>query len=155
MPPNRQCHWGPLHVHIAVGQEGDLLARPAERLAPASRRQSPCVMQYLKQEQFRHEGVYPVIIQREDWDRVQELLNQNTRTRPAPGNKTKHRYAGLLACADCGNPFVPMIRYWNGNRRVEYVCKGYHRNGKTYCSSYRIHEETLDARVWELVPHGS
>ena len=44
-----------------------------------------------------------------------------------------------------------MIRYWNGNRRVEYVCKGYHRNGKTYCSSHRIHEETLDARVWELV----
>ena len=102
-------------------------------------------------EQFRHEGVYPVIIQREDWDRVHELLNQNTRTRPAPDNKTKHRYAGLLACAECGNPFVPMIRYWNGNRRVEYVCKGYHRNGKTYCSSHRIHEEVLDARVWELV----
>ena len=92
---------------------------------------------------------------REDWDRVHELLNQNTRTRPAPDNKTKHRYAGLLACAECGNPFVPMIRYWNGSRRVEYVCKGYHRNGKTYCSSHRIHEETLDARVWELVPHGS
>ena len=44
-----------------------------------------------------------------------------------------------------------MIRYWNGNRRVEYVCKGYHRNGKTYCSSHRVHEETLDAMVWELV----
>ena len=102
-------------------------------------------------ERFRHEGVYPVIIQREDWDRVQELLNQNARNLPAPGNKAKHRYAGLLACAECGNPFVPMIRYWNGNRRVEYVCKGYHRNGKTYCSTHRIHEETLDARVWELV----
>ena len=34
---------------------------------------------------------------------------------------------------------------------MEYVCKGYHRNGKTYCSTHRIHEETLDARVWELV----
>ena len=44
-----------------------------------------------------------------------------------------------------------MIRYWNGSRRVEYVCKGYHRNGKTYCASHRIHEEKLDARVWELV----
>ena len=98
-------------------------------------------------EQFRHEGVYPVIIQREDWDRVQELLNQHARNPPAPGNKAKHRYAGLLACAECGNPFVPMIRYWNGSRRVEYVCKGYHRNGKTYCSSHRIHEEVLDAEV--------
>ena len=102
-------------------------------------------------EQFRHEGVYPVIIQREDWERAQELLNQNARNHPAPGNKVKHRYAGLLSCAECGNPFVPMIRYWNGSRRVEYVCKGYHRNGKTYCASHRIHEETLDAMVWKLV----
>ena len=102
-------------------------------------------------EQFRHEGVYPIIIQREDWGRVQELLNQNARKHPAPGNKARHRYAGLLACAECGNPFVPLIRYWRGNSRVEYVCKGYQRNGKTYCASHRIHEETLDARVWELV----
>ena len=36
-------------------------------------------------------------------------------------------------------------------RQVEYVCKGYQRNGKTYCASHRVHEETLDARVWELV----
>ena len=102
-------------------------------------------------EQFRHEGIYPAIIRREDWEQVQELLNQNARNHPSPGNKAKHRYAGLLACAECGNPFVPMIRYWNGSRRVEYVCKGYHRNGKTYCASHRIHEEKLDALVWELV----
>ena len=40
-----------------------------------------------------------------------------------------------------------MIRYWNGKRRVEYVCRGYHRNGKSYCTSHRIHEEVLDAAV--------
>ena len=34
---------------------------------------------------------------------------------------------------------------------MEYVCKGYHRNGKAFCTSHRIHEEKLDARVWELV----
>ena len=44
-----------------------------------------------------------------------------------------------------------MIRCWNGKSRVEYVCRGYHRNGKTYCSSHRIHEETLDEQVWALV----
>ena len=36
-----------------------------------------------------------------------------------------------------------MIRYWRGNRRVEYVCLGYHRNGKNYCASHRIHEEII------------
>ena len=44
-----------------------------------------------------------------------------------------------------------MIRYWNGDRRVEYVCKGYQRSGKSYCSSHRIHEEKLDTMVWEYL----
>ena len=100
-------------------------------------------------EWYRHEGFFPVIISREQWDTVQRRLKEQAR--PANGNKAKHRYAGLLACRECGNPFVPMIRYWRGNRRVEYVCRGYQRNGKSYCGSHRIHEETLDAMVWEYL----
>ena len=95
----------------------------------------------------RHEGFYPAIITKEEWRQAQKLLKQNAR--PANDNRAAHRYAGLLTCGDCGNPFVPMIRYWNGNRRVEYVCKGYHDHGKEFCSSHRIHEETIDAQVME------
>ena len=65
--------------------------------------------------------------------------------------KSRSTYAGLLTCRECGNAFIPMIRCWNGKSRVEYVCRGYHRNGKTYCASHRIHEERLDEQVWELV----
>lgn len=32
-------------------------------------------------------------------------------------------------------------------RHLPSVCRGYHRNGKSYCSSHRIHEEVLDAEV--------
>ena len=96
---------------------------------------------------IRHEDFYPAIITKEEWRQTQELLKQNAR--PANGNRASHRYAGLLTCGDCDNPFVPMIRYWNGNRRVEYVCKGYHGHGKEFCSSHRIHEETIDAQVTE------
>lgn len=98
---------------------------------------------------YRHEGFFPVIIGKQEWEQVQRLLKQQAR--PANGNQTKHRYAGLLACQECGNTFIPMIRCWNGKSRVEYVCRGYHRNGKAYCSSHRIREEVLDAMVWELV----
>ena len=70
--------------------------------------------------------------------------------RPANGNQAKHRYAGLLTCRECGNAFIPMIRCWSGKSRVEYVCRGYHRNGKAYCASHRIHEEVLDATVQEF-----
>lgn len=97
--------------------------------------------------QFRHEDFFPAVISREDWNMVQILLKANARS--APSNKPSHRYAGLLQCGDCGSVFVPMIRHWNGNHRVEYVCRSYHRGGKAICSSHRIHEETIDARVLE------
>ena len=96
---------------------------------------------------YRHEGFFPVIIEKQEWEQVQRLLKQQAR--PANGNQAKHHYAGLLTCRECGNTFIPMIRCWNGKSRVEYVCRGYHRNGKTYCASHRIHEEVLDAAVQE------
>ena len=102
-----------------------------------------------KTDWYRHEGFFPVIIGKREWEQVQRLLKQQAR--PANGNQAKHRYAGLLTCRECGNAFIPMIRCWNGKSRVEYVCRGYHRNGKTYCASHRIHEERLDEQVWELV----
>lgn len=102
-----------------------------------------------KTDWYRHENFFPVIIEKQEWEQVQHLLKRQAR--PANGNQAKHRYAGLLTCRECGNAFIPMIRCWNGKRRVEYVCRGYHRNGKSYCSSHRIHEETLDEQVWALV----
>ena len=96
---------------------------------------------------LRHENFYPVIIEKAIWQKVQTRLKQQAR--PAVNNRIKHRYAGLLTCQECGNVFSPMIRYWNGSRRVEYVCRGYQRNGKDYCSSHRIHEEALDKIVWD------
>ncbi len=100
-----------------------------------------------EEEWYRHENFFPVIIEREEWEQAQVLLKR--RARPANDNQAKHYYAGLLACQECGNVFIPMIRYWNDKRRVEYVCRGYHRNGKGYCTSHRIHEEVLDAAVLE------
>ena len=96
---------------------------------------------------LRHENFYPVIIEKTIWQQVQTRLKQQAR--PAVNNRTRHRYAGLLTCRECGNTFIPMIRCWNGSRRVEYVCRGYQRNGKGYCSSHRIHEEVLDKAVWD------
>lgn len=99
-------------------------------------------------EWYRHETFFPVIVEPDVWKLVQQRLKEQAR--PANGNRSKHRYAGLLRCQECGNVFVPMIRYWNGKRRVEYVCRGYQRSGKSYCSSHRIHEEVLDAAVQEF-----
>ena len=96
-------------------------------------------------EQYRHENFFPVIIDREEWEQVQALLKANAK--PYRGNTASHRYAGLLTCGDCGSTFVPRIRCWNGNRRVEYLCKSYMHHGKDFCPSHRIRESELDTRV--------
>lgn len=93
-------------------------------------------------QQFRHEYFYPVIIDRERWEQVQALSKANTK--PFHGNTASHRYAGLLQCGDCGSTFVPRTRYWNGNSRVEYLCKSYMHHGKNFCLSHRIRESELD-----------
>ena len=98
---------------------------------------------------IRHENWYPVIICREDWEKAQSLLQE--KARQVFGNQPKHRYAGLICCSECGNAFVPQVRYWRDTRRVEYVCRGYHRNGKEYCSSHRIREEALDQAIQDCV----
>lgn len=103
------------------------------------------VTQVEADEQFRHECFYPVIIDRTVWEQVQELLKANAK--PYRGNTASHRYAGLLTCGDCGTTFVPRIRTWNGNSRVEYLCKSYMHHGKEFCPSHRIRESELDARV--------
>lgn len=96
-------------------------------------------------EQFRHADFYPVIVDREEWERVQEMLRANVRA--FRGNTACHRYTGLLACGDCGSTFVPRIRCWKGNRRVEYLCRYYMHHGKEVCPSHRIRESELDAKV--------
>ena len=63
---------------------------------------------------LRHENFYPEIIEKTTWLLVQERLKQQAR--PAAGNRAKHRYAGLLSCRDCGDGFIPMIRYWTLRR---------------------------------------
>ena len=99
-------------------------------------------------EWFRHEGVFPPIISRADWEQAQALLQKQSYKREK-SNAPCHRYAGLLTCSECGAPFVAINRHWNGNCRVEYICKSYMRYGKDTCSSHRIREEVLDQMVQE------
>ena len=103
-----------------------------------------------KEEQFRHEGFAPAIIQKGTWDKVQALLKAKKITNVrAAKNKPYHRYTGLLRCGDCDCTFVAKIRRWkNKPERIEYVCNGYHRY-KGYCTPHRIKEEDLDKHIYK------
>ena len=96
-------------------------------------------------EQFRHENFLPVIVTKELWLQVQDLLaaRKQNNVRAGPGN-TIHRYSGLVTCGDCGRSFTGKTIKNKSNRRVEYWCSTYFRYGKEHCSSHAIREEYLD-----------
>ena len=73
---------------------------------------------------------------------VWNLLSDSVTTEPRPQDKLTiflSEYAGILICQECGSPFVAMNRCWNGNLRVEYICKTYLLHGKDTCPSHRVH----------------
>ncbi len=105
---------------------------------------------YSVDEQIRHENAVPAIVSKEDYDKVQMLLESKKRDNiRTTFDKPYHRYTGLIKCADCGSSFSCKIRKWKGKPdRFEYVCNSYHRYGKEHCSPHRINETVLDEIVY-------
>lgn len=105
---------------------------------------------YSTEEQIRHENAVPAIVSKEDFDKVQFLLQSKKKDNVrATYDKPYHRYTGLIKCSDCGASFSCKIRKWkNKPDRIEYVCNSYHRYGKEHCSPHRINESVLDEIIY-------
>ena len=119
-------------------------------------------------EQFRHENFLPVIINKELWEQVQQLLElrKQDNVRAGEGN-TIHRYSGLIVCGDCGRAFTAKTIRNKNSKRTEYWCSTYIRYGKEHCGSHALREEYLDEiiieelrntktqyqRIWDAMQH--
>ena len=120
------------------------------------------------EEQFRHENFLPVIINKELWEQVQQLLElrKQSNVRAGEGN-TIHRYSGLIVCGDCGRAFTAKTIRNKNSKRIEYWCSTYIRYGKEHCGSHALREEYLDEiiieelrntkqqyqRIWDTMQH--
>lgn len=84
---------------------------------------------YSANEQIRHDNAVPAIVNKEDFDKVQMLLESKKKNNVrSTSNKPYHRYTGLIKCGDCGSSFSCKIRKWKDKPdRIEYVCNSYHR----------------------------
>ena len=81
------------------------------------------------------------IIDWETFDKIQRLLQKDTRT--SPQNDTLYLFSGFLRCADCQKA---MIRSEvKGN--VYYYCSTYKRRSKKACTKHSIKHERLEAAV--------
>lgn len=99
-------------------------------------------------EWIRVEDMHDAIIPKSDFDIVQEILLRDTRV--APDQNEVFPLAGMVYCADCGEPMVRKTVPAGGKRYVYYVCSG-NKKDKHKCSTYCISEKKLMSGVLDVV----
>lgn len=99
-------------------------------------------------------GTHEGIIDRDIWEKVQELLQCETR-RENPVT-TKNIFAGILRCGTCHCAMVKKT----GTRRdkketqkssVFYYCGSYVRSGRNFCTSHSVSQDKLEKTILEDV----
>lgn len=93
-------------------------------------------------EWFIVENTHKPIIDREAFDKVQQLLKRDTRT--APKKKELYLFSGFLRCADCGRA---MSRIASKGMYVYYQCGTYKSLSKKACTMHSIKSTRLEAAV--------
>jgi len=87
------------------------------------------------------ENTHAPIIEREIFEKVQELLKRDTRT--APQQKKLYLFSGFLRCADCGKAMTRS----KVKDTVYYFCRTYKDQSKTACTKHSIKHNRLEAAV--------
>lgn len=99
-------------------------------------------------EWVRTEGRHEAIIEKSQFDLVQQILSEDTRA--AAKSAAVHPYCGRIYCADCGAAMVRKTVNSGGKRYVYYVCSA-NKSDKTVCSKHSIREDALDMAVLETI----
>ena len=87
------------------------------------------------------ENTHAPVIDRETWDKVQDLLQRNTRQTGLTDNI--HLFAGYLRCGDCGRAMVKIRR----RGETYFNCGSYNRYGRKICTIHNITERKLEEIV--------
>lgn len=87
------------------------------------------------------ENTHEAIIDKDTWDKVQNLLGRGTRQLDL--NHNIHMFAGYLRCGDCDRAMVKIKR----KGIVYFNCGSYNRYGKKFCSMHNITELELEQLV--------
>lgn len=98
-------------------------------------------IQVPKEEWFVVENTHEAIIEKETFDRAQELQKRDTRT--APNSKTLTLFAGLIKCADCRKA----MSRTNAKGKIYYVCRTNRDKSKTACTTHSIREDVLKEAI--------
>ena len=92
-------------------------------------------------EWFIKENTHEPIIDRETFDKVQRLLQKDTRT--SPKKNTLYLFSGFLRCADCKKAMVRS----EVKGHVYYYCSTYKSRSKNACTKHTIQHKRLETAV--------
>jgi site-specific DNA recombinase len=86
---------------------------------------------------------HPAIVSKEDWDRVQQIMQERKDRRRIAANgvaKYKNRYplSSMLICPHCGKA---LRRRQVHNKKIEWWCSTYMQEGKSTCKGVKISDE--------------
>ena len=90
--------------------------------------------------------VHEPIIDRETWERVQELTKNSKRRKPKDENVKKSIFTNLLYCGDCGHKLWFNINKQNPSIRF-YSCSNYKGIRGTCESTHYVREDSLEQVV--------
>lgn len=93
------------------------------------------------------ENTHEAIIPKEDFEAVQGMMINDTRT--APKNEKLYLLSGLLECGECGSNMVRKIVKARGKTYAYYICSKNKAN-KNECSSHRIREDLTEKTLLNL-----
>lgn len=93
------------------------------------------------------ENNHEAIIPPDFFERMQQLLKQDTRV--SPGKEEPYLFSGFLKCADCGDSLVRRTSKYKDTVYAYYMCS---RNKlKMGCTSHRVSERVLYTSVFASV----
>ena len=139
--------WGDRMIHSILTNQpytGDL-AQGRSRVISSKVHQIEAFPRY---EWFEAAGTHEAIIDYETFNKVQALLQRDTRT--SPKGREVHLFSGFLKCADCGRAISRCV---GKNNNVYYSCSTYKNRSRTACTMHSIKHERLETAVLFAVQH--
>ena len=103
-----------------------------------------------KYSSVRIEGGIPVIIEKDQFDAVQEILSTKIRARGQPRKHIKYMLTGKVFCGECGSPMSGMSAINGYGQRFEYYACNRRRYEHT-CDKKPVPREKLEDAVISLI----
>ena len=102
-----------------------------------------------KEEIVRIEGGMPQIVPREQWERVQEIMDSRKKEYTT-ARKRKYLLTGFIECTVCGGAFIGATSITKYSAKGYYICTS-KRNHSKECNNNNISQESIESLVIDRI----